>query len=168
MFLSIDAVCHAIETSSVGTAIEGSPVGWPIIESFHLFAMVLMVGTITAFDVRLMGLAMRHVPVSRLARRILPWTWGAFGMMVLTGGLLFASEAETKYCFNPAFQIKLALILLAGVNMSIFHFTVYRGVAKWDQSATTPLGLKVIGTLSVVLWAGVIIAGRWIGFAAIE
>ena len=86
--------------------------------------------------------------------------------MIITGTLLFASDAVSKYCPNPAFHIKLILILLAGMNMSIFHFTVYRNVSRWDHVPSPPLWAKVVGTISVLLWAGVVVAGRWIGFAA--
>jgi hypothetical protein len=56
------------------------------------------------------------------------------------------------------------LIVLAGLNMSIFHLTVYRSVHKWDSAPSPPLWAKMVGTFSVILWAGVVVAGRWIGF----
>ena len=85
-------------------------------------------------------------------------------MSLLTGSLLFISEAQSKYCFNSAFRIKLLLILLAGLNMSVFHFTIYRSGIKWDKAAATPLWAKLVGSFSTLLWLGVVIAGRWIGF----
>jgi hypothetical protein len=78
---------------------------------------------------------------------------------------LFTTQANSKYCGNGAFQIKLLLILLAGINMAMFHFTVYRSVEKWDTTTATPLWAKLVGSISVLLWAGVVVAGRWIGFA---
>jgi len=134
------------------------------VETIHLIAMVLLVGSITTFDLRLLGIAMRSEPVSELAERLLPCTWSAFGVMALTGSLLFTAEPVEKYCPNPSFHIKLILILLAGLNMSIFHFTLCRNVSRWDQSPTPPLWVKLIGSLSVLLWASVVAAGRWIGF----
>jgi hypothetical protein len=151
--------------SSLAQAVEGSVFWWPLIETAHLLALVLLVGSITTFDVRLLGLAMRRVPVSQLAERLLPCTWTAFGVSLITGTLLFASEAESKYCFNAAFRIKLLLILLAGLNMSVFHFTIYRTGLQWDEAAATPLWAKLVGSFSTLLWLGVVIAGRWIGFA---
>ena len=159
-------VCEAIEMSRLGLAIDSSPFWWPAIETTHLLALVLLVGSITAFDVRLLGLALKRIPVSKLGRRLLPVTWSAFAVSLITGSLLFASEAQRKYCFNQAFRIKLLLIVLAGLNMAVFHFTIYRSGMKWDDSAVTPAWAKVIGSVSTLLWLGVIIAGRWIGFAA--
>ena len=156
--------CKAVELSAVGQAVAYFTWLWPAIESLHVAAMVVLVTSITTFDLRLMGLAFRHLRVSELGDRLLPSTWGAFGVMILTGSLLFAQSAARKYCSNPAFHIKLILIFLAGVNMSVFHFTIYRDVSKWDETASTPLLAKVVGSFSVLLWAAVVVAGRFIGF----
>src|SRR5258707_2055264 len=99
----LKGVCHAIEISSFAKTLDSSVFWWPMIETTHLIAMVLLVGSITTFDVRLLGFAMRGLSVSQLGERLLPATWTAFAISVLTGALLFASEAEKKYCFNPAF-----------------------------------------------------------------
>jgi hypothetical protein len=156
--------CQAIESSPLGQAIPHFTWLWPAIESLHVVTLVVLVASITTFDLRLMGLAFRRLRVSDVGNRLLPSTWGAFGVMILTGTLLFTPFAARKYCYNPAFQTKLILILLAGINMSVFHFTIYRDVSKWDETSSTPLLAKVVGSLSVLLWASVVVAGRLIGF----
>lgn len=162
--MPVSGVCQAIEMSALGKAMSNTIWLWPAIESLHLTAMVVLVASITTFDLRLMGLAFKRLRVSDLGKRLLPSTWGAFGVMILTGTLLFAPSAARKYCYNPAFRVKLILILLAGINMSVFHFSIYRDVSKWDETSSTPLLAKVVGSLSVFLWAAVVIAGRLIGF----
>ena len=137
---------------------------FPAVETIHLAAMVLLVGSISAYDLRLLGFILKGESVSQLTRKLLPLTWIAFGTMAITGVLLFSSDPVHKYCPNPAFQLKLVLIALAGLNMSLFHFTVYQSVAKWDTDPSPPVWAKLVGSVSVVLWAGVVIAGRWIGF----
>jgi len=134
------------------------------VETIHLAAMVLLVASISAFDLRLLGFILKGESVSLLARRLLPLTWIAFSAMVVTGALLFASDPVHKYCPNASFQLKVVLIALAGLNMSLFHFAVYRSVAKWDTDPSPPFWAKMVGTFSVVRWAGVVVAGRWIGF----
>ncbi len=161
----VSSFCHAVEKTAVAHSMAGSSWLFPAVETIHLSAMVLLVGSITVFDLRLLGVAMRREPVSQLAERLLPCTWSAFGVMILTGTLLFSSDPVTKFCPNPAFRIKLLLVLLAGLNMSVFHFTIYRSVRKWDLAPSTPLWAKVVGSFSVLLWAGVVFAGRWIGFS---
>ncbi len=162
--MPLQSFCQAVELTSVGKAVQNSSWLFPAIETVHLSAMVAMVGAITAFDLRLLGLALRRESVSRLAERLLPTTWTTFAIMLVTGALLFSSQAASKYCDNPAFRIKIIMIIVAGLNMSIFHFTVYRSVDAWDEAPVTPVWAKLAGSLSVLLWAGVVVAGRWIGF----
>lgn len=134
-----------------------------MLETAHLFGIVSLVGATSALDLRLMGLTMKREPVSRIAGRLLPWAWAGLTIQVLTGFCLFASEATR--CFeNKAFRIKMVMLVLAGLNALIFHQTVYRRVARWDDAPATPLGAKFAGCCSILLWFGIVAAGRWIAF----
>jgi hypothetical protein len=146
-------------------ALSGWNQMWAAVQTVHLAAMSLLVVSITLFDLRLLGLVMKRVSVSHLADRLLPATWVGFGLIVITGGLMFVIQAP-KYCTNWIFLVKVFLIFLAGVNMAVFHLTVWRNVSNWDESSTTPFSAKLVGSVSVVLWASVVVAGRWIGFIA--
>jgi len=106
---------------------------------------------------------MRRERVSELARRLLPWTWLAFLVQAVTGITLFLSEAAKVYT-NPAFRLKMVLILLAGLQALIFHKIVYRNVTTWDEGEVLPIGAKVSGLVSLSLWVGIVAAGRFIGF----
>jgi len=136
---------------------------FPAIEMAHLFGIVTLLGTMLAFDLRLVNAWLRRWPVSLLMKRLLPWTWTAFGVMVLTGTGLFISD-PLRFYYNPSFRIKLVLIVLAGVNAFVFQVGAFRTLSKWDLSVDTPRGAKVAGVLSIVLWFGVVAAGRWIAF----
>lgn len=136
---------------------------FPVIEVAHLLGMVVLVGAVATFDLRLLGWSAPRVRVSTLAARLLPWAWAGFAVQVVTGALLFSSEAVHVHA-NPAFQIKMVLICLAGLNALIFHYSIYRNVASWDESATLPLRARLAGGLSILLWAGIVAAGRFIGF----
>jgi len=148
-----------------GWAIELHQSLWlfPTIETIHLFGIVLLVGSTSALDLRLLGLTMKRESVSRTAGRLLPWAWVGLMVQVTTGFLLFASEA-TRCWQNSAFRIKMAMLALAGLNALIFHVTVYRRVASWDEAAVTPAGAKLAGCFSILLWFGIVAAGRWIAF----
>lgn len=147
----------------MGSSVRESLWLFPAIETVHLLGMAALVGTITVFDLRLLGWMMRRERVSELARRLLPWTWLAFLVQVVTGITLFLSEAAKVYR-NPAFRLKIVLILLAGLHALIFHKIVYRNVATWDEGEVLPIGAKVSGLVSLLLWVGIVAAGRFIGF----
>ena len=136
---------------------------FPAIEMVHLFGIVTLLGTMLAFDLRLMNVWLRRWPVTLLMKRLLPWTWTAFVVMVCTGTGLFISD-PLRFFYNPSFRIKLVLIVLAGVNALVFTVTAFRTLNQWDLNIETPRGAKIAGVLSIVLWFGVVAAGRWIAF----
>jgi hypothetical protein len=155
--------CKWLEHTSVGTAVRESLWLFPTIETLHLFGIVLLVGSTSALDLRLMGLSLRNQSVSKVVARLLPWAWVGFTVQIVTGILLFSSEAAKLYT-NPAFRLKMLMILLAGVNAMVLHWTAYRSVDKWDDTPSTPIGAKVAGALSILFWFGIVAAGRWIAF----
>jgi hypothetical protein len=136
---------------------------FPAIESTHVVAIALVVGSIMIVDLRLLGIASNRSPVSELVGEVLPWTWGLFVVAVLSGTGLFISDAA-GYFYNPAFRWKMAFLALAGLNMLVFHLTAYRGVRHWNREKPTPLPVRVAGALSLACWIGVVAFGRWVGF----
>lgn len=156
-------LCKWLDQTAVGAAVRQSLWLFPAIETLHLLGMAALVGTVAVLDLRLLGWAMRRERVSALVGRVLPWVWVGFAVQVVTGGLLFSSEAVKVYS-NPAFRMKMLLIFLAGVHAFIFHWIVYRDVANWDDSALLPLKAKLSGFVSILLWIGIVAAGRFIGF----
>jgi hypothetical protein len=157
------AFCKWLEHTAIGSSIRESLWLFPAIESVHLIGMALLLGTVAAYDLRLLGFVLRRHRVSDLTRRLIPWCWLGFALQVLTGSLLFSSEAVKIYV-NPAFRLKLLLILLAGVQALLFHFTSHRKVSDWDTASSTPLSAKLSAVASLLLWTSVVAAGRFIGF----
>jgi len=155
--------CQWLEQTYVATAIRQSLWLFPAIETVHLLGMAFLVVTISAFDLRLLGLILRRASVSHLRRALLPWTWTAFAVQVVTGFLLFSSEA-VKLFANPAFRLKLLLIVLAAIQVAIFHQLGLRNLPAWDTNPSTPKAAKLAGFVSLVLWLSIAAAGRFIGF----
>src|SRR5690348_12886334 len=110
----------ALRESSFATAIREGETLFPWIESIHVVAIVIVVGTISIIDMRLMGLPAHRKSVRKLMQDVLPLTWGAFVVALVTGFLLFSSQA-VKYWLIWEFQAKMALLALAGLNMAYFH-----------------------------------------------
>jgi hypothetical protein len=110
-----------------------------------------------------MGFTFRDESVSKLAKRFLPWAWFGFIVQVVTGFLMFASEAVKMYG-NWAFQFKMLLILVAGLNAVVFHALAYKSVDKWDHQPVAPLSARVAGTLSILFWFAIVAMGRWIAY----
>jgi hypothetical protein len=159
----LDNFLISLQDSTLATAIREGESLFPWIECVHVLALTLVVGSIAVVDLRLLGLASRDRSVAQTTAGALPVTWAAFGVAVLTGGLLFSSNATT-YAHNFYFQAKLALIGVAGINMLAYHLLVARRAHEWHTAALTPLRARVIGGLSLALWIAIVAFGRWIGF----
>jgi hypothetical protein len=155
--------CQWLDQTSVGAAIRQSLWLFPAIETVHLLGMAALVGTITVLDLRLLGWAMPRQRVSQVAARLLPWAWLGFVVQVVTGGLLFSSEAVKIYG-NPAFRLKMLLLLCAGIQALIFQIVVRRKLPAWDERLSLPVTARVMGLISLLLWVGIVTAGRFIGF----
>ena len=150
-----------IEEWTISWTIGGT--NWfPLLESIHVIAAAMVVGTILWVDLRLIGVAAVQYPITTMSRELVPWTWGAFVIATITGIGMFITRAAS-HVLNPAFQSKMVLLVLAGLNMAYFHFKLYKDIAQCDSLATTSIQLKIAGSLSLFLWAGVMLAGRWIG-----
>jgi hypothetical protein len=154
-----------LQATPWGTAVRESTWLFPTIESTHVLALVIVVGSIMMVDLRLLNLASRQRSVQDLTREVLPWTWTAFGVAAITGSLLFSSSA-VRYVGIWQFETKMCLLALAAINMGIFHFGAYRSVAQWDQApAQPPLAAKLAGGISLLIWVTIVALGRWVGFA---
>jgi len=159
----VDALFQTIYDTPLAVAIRENGLLFPTIESIHVLAITLVVGSIFVVDLRLLGLASKGRAVSRLTGEILPLTWTAFVLAAVTGSLLFASNA-VKYSHNSFFLAKMALLVLAFFNMLVFHFVTSRGIERWDESPSVPAGVRIAGGMSLAIWMVVIICGRWVGF----
>jgi hypothetical protein len=151
------------EDSGLADNIRENDLLFPLIESVHVVAICLVIGSILVVDLRLLGFASINRSVSRVTSGVLPLTWGAFAVAVASGTLLFISNA-TKYLGNGYFVAKIVLICAAGLNMVIFHGISARDLPRWENEAPLPLPARLAGGLSILLWVSVVTCGRWIGF----
>lgn len=158
-----NALIAFFEDSRLADSIRENEYLFPSIESVHVLAICLVVGSILAVDLRLLGVAYAGQPVSRVTQGILPLTWCAFLAAIASGGLLFISNA-TKYLANGYFDTKIVLIGAAGLNMAVFHLMGTKDLPRWDSAAGPPPSARLAGGLSILLWIAIVACGRWIGF----
>jgi hypothetical protein len=144
----------------VGAAIRSSRWLFPGIEAVHLLGLAVIGGAVLIVDLRLFGFGLRHQPVADVARDAQPWLIGSLIVMFATGGLLFTAEA-TKCYEHVAFWFKMTCLLLA----IVFTFTVQRSVIFASEKQIRPIWRKTAAVVSIILWSGVGIGGRWIGFS---
>ena len=158
----LEDLLGALEHSSLASAMRYSLWLYPIVEIVHISGFVLLVGAVAMFNLRLLGFV-PSTPVRALERSLLPWTWAALLLIVPSGVAMFSAHA-TEFAENPAFRVKLVLLVSAGINAFVFHRGVFRSVAAWDQHARIPGAAKASAALSLAIWLGVITCGRLIAY----
>jgi hypothetical protein len=150
----------AIEHGTIGTAVRDSIWAFAAIEAVHLLALAIIGGAVLLVDLRLLGWGLKRQSISQVARDAEPWLIGSLLTMIATGWPLMASLAASKYYVNFAFQLKMVFLVLA----ILFTFTIQRSIVRRDDSAINPAVAKIVAIVSVLLWSGVGIMGRGIGF----
>jgi hypothetical protein len=163
---SLAALMEWLQTRSLAVFIHQNPWTFTTIEVIHVFAISLVIGTIAIVDLRLLGLASTKRPFAELAGQVLPLTWTAFALAALAGSLLFISRA-TDYYVSTTFQIKMAIIVLAGINMLVFELITVRSVQQWNLAPKPPLPARLAGGISLTCWVLVVVFGRWTGFTVL-
>jgi hypothetical protein len=156
------AVMIWLEHRPFAIAIAESTWLFPIVETIHVLALTVVVGSVAMMDLRLLGFGSRNRPASEVIANSLPWAWTAFTVAFIAGSMMFSSKATTYY-LNLPFRIKMVCLALAAVNMLVFHFFTARGIAAWDRGMPPPAARLAAGC-SLLLWIIIVATGRWIGF----
>ena len=146
------------DASWVGMTVRSSRLYFPIIETFHLLALTLLLGAIFMLNLRLCGLVLKNLPMRQVSRELAPWLLGSLIAILATGFVLFTAEAMKCYSSGP-FQAKM-LFLFAAIG---YHFTIFRKLTNTEREPRRVLGIGA-GLVSVILWLGVGLAGRGIAF----
>ncbi|HEY8615594.1 DUF6644 family protein [Phenylobacterium sp.] len=144
-------------------ALLGSLNFWGLLEGTHLLALMLFAGTIFVVDLRLLGVTFKRTPVSVLSDKVLPLTVFGFVIVLLTGLALFYAKPLVYY-HNIWFRAKLVFIVLALLNIVIFHRRVQRNISDWDGLAKPPGAARASAAISLAAWVIVIMLGRFIAY----
>ena len=161
--MSLLGFCEWLATTSGSVALHSSIYVYSIVSTIHVVSLALFVGTAAMISLRLVGATLRRVSVSEVVARLRPWTTAGFLLMLASGALLFYANPVPRYQ-SLFFRIKMAMIVLAGVNVWVFQRTAFRSVTEWDRDPVPPLIARVTGGVALVLWAAIITSGRMIAY----
>jgi hypothetical protein len=159
-------VSHVIQTlydAPISTALRESEYAFPIIQTFHVLGLAAMAGTIALVDLNVIGVVLRRQPPARTVADILPVTWIGFLVTILSGAALFAAQSE-KIVGNLFLQLKFVLLLVAGLNVVVFHVSTRRSISGWGEGVAPSLSAKLSAGLSLAVWTLIIAAGRFIAY----
>ena len=152
-----------LERSAFGETVRTAPYAYPALETMHLAGISLLLGTIVAVDLRLLGVGRRLVSVRALLHFLLPLSRIGFALALITGCMMFGGIAASVVA-SAAAPWKFALLVLAGVNVAAFHRSVFPSVATWDLHVAPPWAARISAIVSLACWGGVLTAGRLLAY----
>ena len=155
--------CEWLSQTSWSTSLREGTYDYPVLLMIHVMSIAFFGSMAVMGNLRVLGWAMREVPVSQVIGQFRPWKWSGLALLIVTGVLLSLSD-PTEYCGNIMYWISLLLLLAAGANALIFRLGIYRSVASWDKEAVAPASARRWAGLSLALWVALVFAGRGIAF----
>ena len=161
--MSLFELCQWLEAASIGVHVREDIWTFPVLIAVHMLGLTLSVGTLLWFDLRLMGFGVSNCSVSRLYRRLMPLMLPSFLIMAVSGSMIFAGFATLAY-ENVYFKIKLAALVVAGLNAMLFHVFTEKRLGPWDDARVLPFPARVAGFVSILAWLTVILSGRMISY----
>jgi hypothetical protein len=159
----LNSLLKLLQGSALGEAVRSAEYLYPVLEASHILGIALLVGPAFTFDLRLLGFGHCVVPVTTAARHLLPVSHIGFALAVVTGIALISTQA-TVVAGTGAAPWKFGLLILACLNVLVFHCGIYRRVNEWTDAAVTPVAARVGAGVSLTAWTGVIFAGRLLAY----
>jgi len=156
-------VSGRLEQTSFGEAVRATPHLYPLLESLHILGIAMLVGSALAVDLRLLGIGRGVLPVTTVARYLLPLSHIGFAVVAVTGAAMFTAIAQAVVA-SAAAPWKFGLVALAGLNIAVFHAGVYRSVRAWDLDVRTPVRAQAAALVSALSWMAAIVAGRFLAY----
>lgn len=145
----------------------------PIIQTIHILSVAIIMASSVMICLRLLGLAVPSQKIDEMLRRLLPWTWWALAVLFVSG-MVFVVARPMRYFSNPVFGIKVALLIPVILITLYFYIQNKRGKLLRQKSLLGQSGellevasmpLKLVAFVSLLLWVGIVLAGRWIAYA---
>ncbi|MGD0956332.1 MAG: DUF6644 family protein [Candidatus Acidiferrales bacterium] len=132
----------------------------PAVQTMHILTVSFVFSSMAMLDLRLMGLAGRGQSISRMISRFVPWIWRALIVLATTGTILIIGEPEREL-LNSAFRAKMLMLATVALITLLVQRRTKTNDTYWETRATAA---RLIGFVSLLLWIGIVSAGRWIAY----
>ena len=162
---SVASALAASQWRDVAVYLLGNVPGLPpIAQSLHILGIAVVMASIVMVDLKFLGVAVPGQNVSEMIRRLMPWTWWALGLNAVTG-LLFVVARPNRYFYNPVVGWKFSMLVPAVALALVVYGLSKREAGYWELSLARRISGRIIAAVSLVLWTGVVLAGRWIAYS---
>lgn len=155
--------CDWLESTPFSMVIQTVPWIIPVVQSIHIMAVTVIVGSVLSVDMKLLGVVGRGTPISGTTRRFLPWIWVTLVVLLLTGATLTSAEPRREL-LNWVFQLKMLLLVLVCAVTGAFQIAVSRNAVAWGDTPSHQWQARMLAIGTLAIWIGIIFCGRWIGY----
>jgi len=135
----------------------------PALQTIHILSVAVVFSSAVLVNLRLWRLLNRDVPLPELARRFLPTIWPVLLVLLITGSLLIIGEPK-RSLLNSAFYLKMALLAVAIVLTAWLQWSLSSSPNFWDKNRGRRMAGQLAATVSILVWCGILFAGRWIAY----
>ena len=153
-WLAATSLSHTIQTA-----------GWiiPTLQTIHILCVAVVFASAMLVDFRMFRLFEREVPLPQVMRRFLPAIWPVLVILLLTGSPLIIAEPR-RSLVNSTFQLKMLLLVIAIVLTATLQRGTASSPAFWEQDRGHRIAGQLVATASILVWSGILLAGRWIAY----
>lgn len=157
----LEALARLIVDGPLNLWIQDTYWVWPVLEITHFIGLSLLLGGLIIIDLRLAG-HFRTISL-QATHQLLPFVLAGFGLNLLTGILFFYGD-PMRYAINIGFQIKMVLVVIAGLNALLYYWKIHANISHWETLSAPPPLARVVAYTSLAVWGGVLIIGRLIPY----
>ncbi len=165
MPMTLNEICRWIDQTALSQSIQAA--GWvvPTVQAIHILAIAVVASSVLMIDLRLIGVFWANRPIKNVSARFLPLVWWPLLVLLATGALMIIAE-PARSLKNPAFQVKMGLLIAALIVTALFQFYQRRDAAFGEPGSAARATATTIAIVSMLLWSSIIFAGRWIAYYA--
>lgn len=160
---SLDKFCAWIEQTSLSQTIQVTNWFVPTVQTVHILSVAAVMASILMIDLRLLGIVGKDLSLARVSARYRPIIWWTLPILLLTGLLMITGE-PVRSLENWVFQLKM-LLLVAAISVTLaYQVPLKKDAGYWEATGGRRGAIKLIALVSLLLWMGIVFAGRWIAY----
>jgi hypothetical protein len=160
---ALNNFCAWLEQTPLSQTIQTTAWIVPTVQTVHILAIAAVVSSVLMIDLRLIGMLGRDQPLARVSGRFRPVIWWALPILLATGAIMITGE-PARSLMSPVFQLKMALLATAIIVTLCYQVPLGKDASFWDDASGRRGVARILAVLSLLLWAGIVFAGRWIAF----
>jgi hypothetical protein len=165
MLPTLNEICVWIDQTALSHAIQVTNWVVPAVQTVHILAIAVVASSVLMIDLRLVGLFWADRPINDVSSRFLPLVWWSLPVLLATGAIMIIGE-PARSLKNPAFQLKMSLLVAALIVTGLFQFLQRRNATFGDLRSGPRAAAATVAIVSMLLWSAIIFAGRWIAYYA--